>query len=138
MWQRPYVREFRDHENKNLLQLFVLSSSKLQDNTTEKRSSSLRSCKVSSRVTLLPKSAPRLDQNIISQPTGPGQITPPPMMERAVVADSIGEVQRGCQRRSILLELPPEIRCEIFRYLLSTRYTKRPRVCYDDVSYYRY
>lgn len=81
---------------------------------------------------------PRLDQNIVSQLTSPGQITLPPVMEKAVVADGLGQVQRARQRRSLLMELPSDIRCEIFRYLLSTRYTKRPLGYYDDVSNHRY
>ena len=126
----------RDHKNKNLLQLLVLSSTRLQDNTTEKRSLLLKGYKTSFSATLLPKCAPRLDQNRISQLTISGQITTtlPPMMEKAVVADSLGQVQRADQRGPLLMALPSEIRCKIFRYLLSTRYTKRSLGYYDDVS----
>lgn len=138
VWQRPYARGFRDHENKNLLRFFVLSNTKHQDNTTENRSSSLRSWKTSSRATLLPKCDPRLDQNIVSLLTSPGQITLLPMLKRAVVADGRGQIQPAGQRSPLLMELPSEIRCEIFRYLLSTRYTKRPLSYYDDVSNHRY
>ena len=140
VWQRPYARASRDHENRDLLQLFVLSCTKFHDNTTEKHLSSLRSYKTSSSAILLPKCAPRLDQNIVIQLTSPGQIktTLPPMLERAVVADGPGRAQRARHKSSLLMELPPEIRCEIFRYLLSTRYTKRPLVHYDDVSNHGY
>ena len=56
------------------------------------------------------------------------------MMEKAVVANGLGQAQLPRQRTSLLIALPSEIRCEIFRYLLSTRYTKRPLGYYDDVS----
>ena len=55
-------------------------------------------------------------------------------MERAIVADGLGQVKRADQRGPLLMELPSEIRCKIFRYLLSTRYTKRSLGYYDDVS----
>lgn len=59
------------------------------------------------------------------------------MSERAAVAVGLGQVQQAGQELSLLMELPPEIRCKIFRYLLSTSYTKRPLGSYDDVSNYR-
>ena len=60
------------------------------------------------------------------------------MMERAEVTDGLVRVQQSLQRRSLFMELPSEIRCEIFRYLLSTSYTNRPLGYYDEVSNHRY
>ena len=78
--------------------------------------------------------APGLDNDIFPRLTSPDQSTLPPMSERAVVALGLGQVQQARQEFSLLMELPSEIRCKIFRYLLSTRYTKRPLTYYDDVS----
>ena len=40
------------------------------------------------------------------------------MLERAAVAVGLGQIQRAGQESSLLMKLPPEIRCKIFRYLL--------------------
>ena len=56
------------------------------------------------------------------------------MSERAAVAEGPGKFQGTRQKQSLLMKLPSEIRCEIFRYLLSTKYTKRPLTYYDDMS----
>ena len=58
------------------------------------------------------------------------------MMETAVVADGLGQAQRARQKTSLFMQLPSEIRCKIFRYLLSTRYNKRPLDYYDDVGFH--
>ena len=73
-----------------------------------------------------------------SQLTSPEQSALPSMSERAAVAVGLGQFQRAGQDLSLLMKISPEIRYKIFRYLLSTSYTKRLLGYYDDVSNRRY